>query len=77
MELPCSIVEENLTLSEIGAIVVLMASPNIAWASKKLWDNERDFTKTVESLQRQGIVSHDDVGRIVINMKSAQPVQDE
>jgi hypothetical protein len=72
MELPCSIAEENLTLCEIGAMVVLMASPNISWASKKLWDNDRNFVKTVESLQRQGIVSHDDSGRIVINIKSTQ-----
>jgi hypothetical protein len=70
LEIPFSLVEENLTLSEIGAIVVLMASPNISWTAKKLWDNDRTFTKTIESLQRQKIISIDLEGSIVVDFKS-------
>jgi hypothetical protein len=69
LEIPFSLVEENLTLSEIGAIVVLMASPNISWTAKKLWDNDRTFTKTIESLQRQKIISIDLEGSIVVDFK--------
>jgi hypothetical protein len=69
LEIPFSLVEENLTLSEIGAIVVLMASPNISWTAKKLWDNDRNFTKTIESLQRQKIISIDLEGSIVVDFK--------
>jgi hypothetical protein len=69
LEIPFSLVEENLTLSEIGAIVVLMASPSISWTSKKLWDNDRNFTKTIESLQRQKIISIDLEGSIVVDFK--------
>jgi len=69
LEIPFSLAEENLTLSEIGAIVVLMASPSISWTAKKLWDNDRNFTKTIESLQRQKIISIDLDGSIVVDFK--------
>lgn len=72
IQVPYSLMEENLTISEIGAIVVLMGSPNLSWACKKLWDNDRHFTKTVESLQYQEIVSSDEAGRIIINFKTGE-----
>jgi len=46
-----------------------MASPSISWTAKKLWDNDRNFTKTIESLQRQKIISIDLDGSIVVDFK--------
>ncbi len=72
IEIPVSILEQNLTLSEIGAIVIVMASHKMSWAAKKLWDNDRTFTKTTASLQHQEIISINSEGHIEINIESGQ-----
>jgi hypothetical protein len=72
IQLPVSLIEENLTLSEIGAIVVLLASPKASWCCKSLWDSDRSFSKTIESLRHQGIIKFDEEGHIVINLKNSE-----
>lgn len=76
VEIPVSILEHNLTLSEIGAIVIIMASNKMSWASKKLWDNDRTFTKTTTSLQHQNIISSDFEGCIHINLETEEVLDD-
>jgi hypothetical protein len=72
IQIPVSLIEENLTLSEIGAIVVLLASPKASWCCKALWDNDRSFCKTIDSLRHQGIVEYDEEGHIVIDFKTSE-----
>ena len=72
VEIPVSILEHNLTLSEIGAIVIVMASHKMSWASKKLWDNDRTFTKTTASLQHQEVISTDMDGHVTINIQDGE-----
>ena len=72
IQIPVSLIEENLTLSEIGAIVVLLASPKTSWCCKALWDNDRSFFKTIESLIYQGIIKFDEEGHIVIDLKNSE-----
>lgn len=67
IEIPVSIVEENLTTSELGAIVVLMASPHLNWASKQLWQIDKTFSKDLLNLQHQKIVNQDEQGNITVS----------
>lgn len=68
IEIPVSLIEEDLTISEIGAIVVLLASvSDINWSVKRLWNSDRSFVKTIANLQREGIVSYDEEGEITID----------
>jgi hypothetical protein len=72
VQVPVSLIEENLTLSEIGAIIVLLASPKASWCCKSLWDSDRSFSKTIESLRHQGIIKFDEEGHIVIDLKNSE-----
>ena len=67
VEIPISIVEENLTTSELGTVLVLMASPYLNWASKQLWQMDKTFSKDLLSLQKQGIVNQDEQGNITVS----------
>lgn len=67
VELPISIVEENLTTSELGTVFVLMASPYLNWSSKQLWQMDKTFSKDLLSLQKQGIVIQDEQGNISVS----------
>jgi hypothetical protein len=67
IEIPVSIVEENLTTSELGTIIVLMASPYLSWASKQLWQMDKTFSKDLLSLQKQEIVNQDEQGNITLS----------
>lgn len=67
IQIPVSIVEENLTTSEIGAIVVLMASPYLSWSSKQLWQVDKTFSKELLNLQHQKIVNQDEQGNITVS----------
>lgn len=77
IEIPVSIIEENLTLSEIGAVIILLASPYSSWCCKALWDNDRTLSKTIESLRQQGIVTFDEDDHIVIDFKKPDHSQDD
>jgi hypothetical protein len=67
IEIPISIVEENLTTSELGTVFVLMASPYLNWSSKQLWQMDKTFSKDLLSLQKQGIVNQDEQGNITVS----------
>jgi hypothetical protein len=67
IQIPISIVEENLTTSELGTVLVLMASPYLNWASKQLWQMDKTFSKDLLSLQKQGIVNQDEQGNITVS----------
>ena len=66
IQLPITILEENLTTSELGSILVLMASPHLNWPTKQIWQQDRTFTKDIASHQRQGIVIVQEDGNISI-----------
>lgn len=67
IEIPISIVEENLTTSELGTIFILMASPYLSWSSKQLWQMDKTFSKDLASLQKQGVVIQQDDGSITVS----------
>ena len=67
VEIPISIVEENLTTSELGTVLVLMASPYLNWASKQLWQMDKTFSKDLLNLQKQEIINQDEQGNITVS----------
>ena len=67
IKIPVAIVEENLTTSELGTLVVLMASPHLSWAAKQLWQTDKTFSKDLVNLQKQDIIRYNEHGNITIN----------
>jgi len=55
-----NLVERNLTLHEIGALIVLLSWDSVCDGVKDYWQNDRTFTMSVNSLLQNGIIKKEE-----------------
>lgn len=70
--LPISLLEEDLTTSELGSIFILMAIPHAPYAVRKLWEMDKTLCKDIQNLNRAGLIRQDGNGNIEIGISVSE-----